>query len=303
MSFDYWPADSRKWVIHTWSRIVSSLPQLAELELYWDGDMPQIISQCLLDSGVHNLRKLVLHTSGKTLPSSFGGFSTFIARNPNLSHITLSASYSRFDIAVLTQRMPFERPLKLQHLSIGSNCKNLEALVPHLQLLQSFKFRLHSRSVENPNGWCPVFCKANVFPSAIEVDVLDSELIMYLTHHPGVVSLTIRHKGDSERYDALSEALAQHSEKLRFLALDSCALSKLLTSAQNRVNFLKCTGIEEFALIAANPPAPAPSLWSIRYVSTQVRRTHVHIFIRGVGEIGPPYHRSPQPFVDGGYQV
>ena len=127
----------------------------------------------------------------------------------------------------------------------------------------------------------PNISQSNVFPSTIKVDSLDSKLVIYLTRHPGVVSLTIRDSGDSEWYDALSRVLVQHFEKLRYLALESCALSKLLSSTPNRLNFLKCTGIEEIVLIAAKPPVPTPEnsqFGSIRDVSTQVRLIHAHIY-------------------------
>jgi hypothetical protein len=255
--------------------MISSLPQLAELELYWTRDMPYMF-QCLLD--IHSLRRLVLSTSDIFLSNSISRLGTFIARNPNLSHITLSSTISPFDISVLMQHIPSERPLKLQHLSMD-NCTNLKTLVPHVQSLQFFEFRLRSQSSIKTNEWCPIFCKANVFPSTIKVNSLDSELVVYLTRHPGVVSLTIGQSGDSEWHDELSSVLVRHSEKLRYLALEGSALSKLLKATQNRVNFLRCTGIEEMVLVAANPPVPTPvdsRFGCIRSVSTYLRLINAH---------------------------
>lgn len=302
----------RKWVLYAWTRIISSLPQLAELELHCTSRHTPHIARCLL--GIHDLRKLVLWPPNIRDISSVSCFSTLIAHNPNLSHITLFPSSgflsSQFDMSVLMRDIPSDRPLKLEHLSIRSRFTNLEALVPHVQPLQSFEFRpVQSRGGGvKPNEWCPIFREANIFPLTIKVDSLDSELVMYLKRHPGVVSLTICQSTNSEWYDALSRVLLRHSKKLRYLALESCVLSGLLASTGNRENVLKCTRIAEIVLIARNhpPPTPAdPRPESIRYVSTQVHCIHaaMHVFTCMLGEICPPNHCSPQSFIDGGYQM
>jgi hypothetical protein len=227
----------------------------------------------------------------------------FIACNPNLSHITLSCTYPRFDISALMQHIPSERPLKLEYLSIGDGCLNLKGLVPHIKSLQSFEFRRWWKSPIKTNEWCPIFCKASVFPPTIKVESLDSELVIYLTRHPGVVSLTIGHSGDSDCCDALSNVFVQHSEKLRYLALEGSALSKLLKVTQNRAKFLTCTGIEEMVLIAARPPVPATSRFGrIPHVSTHGRLI-MQIFIHRLGDFCPPLHCSSQSLLNSGYPV
>jgi len=140
-----------------------SLPLLAELELYvcQTADM-QYISRCL--SGICNLNKLVLSVGPvPDLPigheshhssQPIGCFGELISRNPNLSHLTLlSTTEGPCDLSTLFLRIPPERPLNLEHVSVGNNCTNLQALLPHIRSLQSFKFCFRQWNAVNSNGW------------------------------------------------------------------------------------------------------------------------------------------------------
>ena len=240
--------------------MVLSLPQLAELELYvcQTADMPYI-SRCLL--GICNLNKLVLsveHPVGNfNRPSQpINSFGELISRNPNLSHFALlSTTEGPHDLSTLLQHIPPERPLNLEHVSVGNNCTNLRALLPHIRSLHSFKFYFRQRSATNSNGWCLTLSEANVFPPTIDVELLDWELIKYLNRHPGVVSLTIQ---DTRRNIALCEALtkvlARHSENLRYLALSGWTLYTMLCAVRNETNLLRCSNLEEVVLIIREKP-------------------------------------------------
>lgn len=238
-----------KWVISRATRALLALPKLTELELCISGDAnTPYMSECLTQ--ITSLRKFTLRAyavSAKSYATFYPDIESFravLARNPNLTHLSLLTAYEKqSDLSELLRDIPADRPLKLEYLALSNNYSPCEALLPHIRTLKSFSFC----ATHDIESWCQFFTQASIFPPTIKVNFITDELFTYLSRHPGLVSLSV---GDGRlgSLSLLSKTLAHHSRTLCSLLITSQSLAIMLVVTADQDNFRKCTNLQELVL-------------------------------------------------------
>ena len=169
-------------------------------------------------------------------------FRLVIAHNPNLTHLAL-ISHAACNLSSLFRDIPPNRPLKLEHLSLGPLFSGFKAIIPHIRPLNSFNCQDFFATRDR---WM-LLSNEDIFPPIIQASRIDSDVIAYLGRHPGIVSLSF---GEVEVgiCGLFYDVLAQHSNTLQSLASMSCYLATSLSRISNETNLLRCTNIREFVL-------------------------------------------------------
>ncbi|KIL65360.1 hypothetical protein M378DRAFT_162307 [Amanita muscaria Koide BX008] len=229
------------WVIYRSTRILLSLPHFTELELgLADTTDVEYLVRCLEPlKGLHKLTVLPKRIS-QWPPSLLRCIAALISSNENLTHFDWRPLIAP-DFSALFCDVPTHKPLKLHHLSSSRGCANFDALIPHIRSLTSVEF-----GFKESNQWCISFSRAKIFPPIIKVELLDQELVTFISGHPGLVSLTIGSdsimQGTGQRDSSLCKALTHHSETLKYLFFKSKTLAFILQNVENEANFQLSTG-------------------------------------------------------------
>lgn len=241
-----------RWVIYRRARVLAMLPALTELELCLprDADMAKI-SKCL--NPLRNLRKFTLrilftvtYIAVNRVLSNIGNFSTIIARNPNLTHLVLRSTTNNApcDLSSLLRGVPADKPLMLEHVTIDGYCRNLDALLPHIQSLSSIDIQFMHFAMD---PFYTTLERAGVFPSTITADALELDLFMYLNRHPGIVRLSIGHYGNYAtlyRDNCLPKILERHSGTLQYLTVRT----HMLRTSEGERALSACKQLRELVL-------------------------------------------------------
>lgn len=182
-------------------------------------------------SKLHKLRKLkiTLHYTRRRfdIPREYevDKLGKIIAANPDLTHLDLvhfsrAESYSLTD---LFRHVPLDRPLKLEHLGISEVFQTSFTIIPHIRSMTSCNFS-NSQFLE------PLLV-SEVFPPIMDLASFDDFTVTYLTHHPGLTSLTL-HEIDPEDIGNVLRILTRHSKTLTCLGISASLLVQAFRDEQ-----------------------------------------------------------------------
>lgn len=254
----FFPRSESNWATYQLTRMLAAFPQLTELELTTAANVDMAhVAQCLKPlRGLRKLKLAILCVRRlKDFPHAvpeINYFGRFIADNHNLTHLTFRSSFThKFNLSELFLDVPSNRPLILEHFSCNDNCRNFEALLPHIQSISSFEFQCDRPA---GNTWCTTLSDAGIFPPTMTAHFLDPQLTMYLTKHPAIVGLSLFGEGatiSTIESDELCSILVQHSATLQYLKITSANLALMLRTLQNELNFKQCKNLREIALTRA----------------------------------------------------
>ncbi|KAM6500161.1 hypothetical protein JOM56_003175 [Amanita muscaria] len=242
------------WVVQHTTKVLRALPQLTELELLLPAySNMSYIARCL--ASVCTLRRFSVETNSyrkieydkcSEHLTKLEHFRLVIARNPNLTHLALLSDVA-CNLFSLFCDIPPNRPLKLEHLSLGPLFSEFKAIVPHIRSLKSFDCQVFF----TPSDRWTLLSNEDIFPPIIQASKVDSDLIAYLGRHPGIVSLSF---GDVEvgLCTLFYGVIAQHSNTLQSLAGMSRYLASSLSRISNETSLLQCTNVREFVLHASH---------------------------------------------------
>jgi hypothetical protein len=227
---------------------LSKLPQLTELALtiYTAQDLGHIAG-CL--SRIHNLRKLTLtfilwYTEFRSPSRPSGAMGAVLAANPSLTHLELFQGGIGLpeDIALIFNHVPIDRPLKLEHLGVSANVRDMSVILPHIRSLESIR--------EKSDGKSNIFeylLSQRIFPSAIAAQCVNRQFIEYINCHPGITSLSV----DSPLLVSGSEvlgSLARHSRTLERFRICGASLCPNLTHLNHELSMLQCKNLRHLTL-------------------------------------------------------
>ncbi|KAF8338389.1 hypothetical protein F5887DRAFT_517606 [Amanita rubescens] len=244
----------QKWATTSIVKLLLELHQLSELVLLIDSQQNlRHIFKCF--SKLRNLRKLEIWLGLGDLkrynpdwPSPINDLGKVIGSNPNLTHLDLhwapgvagSGSFS-----TIFSHVPAGGPLKLEHFAISNSPSDVTAIVPHLRSLTSIGIL---------SAFVPctllvqVLHSERIFPPTIQMSHIDDHLVTYLSHHPRIVSLSIRAAFNEVFGRKILQIMALHSESLTYFATYSSSFISCLEHVENELSLLQCTKLEQLLL-------------------------------------------------------
>jgi len=135
--------------------------------------------------------------------------------------------------------------LKLEHFAISNSPSDVTAIVPHLRSLTSIGIL---------SAFVPctllvqVLHSERIFPPTIQMSHIDDHLVTYLSHHPRIVSLSIRAAFNEVLGRKILQIMALHSESLTYFATYSSSFISCLEHVENELLLLQCTKLEQLLL-------------------------------------------------------